>query len=96
MSYKYEDVLNAENPQWKPEAKAYLDRGIQFAIANIPREEVRDCIAFAQNTISHASLRIRKSQMRTIQRFSRKYSALSIATLPREFQVKALPLRRPA
>jgi len=48
MSYKYEDVLNAESKPWKAEAKLLLDKGKQFAIANIPRENVLDCIALAQ------------------------------------------------
>jgi hypothetical protein len=48
MGYKYKDVLNAENETWQAEATTLLDKGIQFAVANIPIQRIRDCIALAQ------------------------------------------------
>ena len=48
MSIKYKDVLDASQPNWKAELKAYLDKGEQIAAINIPADEIRDCIALGQ------------------------------------------------
>lgn len=48
MSYKYEDVLDATNQNWKAELKSFLDSGKQVVVVNISPNQIPDCNAFAQ------------------------------------------------
>jgi hypothetical protein len=48
MSFKYEEILDANRPNWIAELKGFLDKGKQVAVVNIPMSAMRDCIAFAQ------------------------------------------------
>jgi hypothetical protein len=48
MAYRFIVFLDANLPQWKDEAKWFLNNGIQFAMINTPCESLRDCMALAR------------------------------------------------
>jgi hypothetical protein len=48
MSYKYEDVLDANQSGWLAQLKALIDKGKQVAVVHIQPNQMRDCYAYAQ------------------------------------------------
>jgi hypothetical protein len=47
MSYKYEDVIDANQPNWRAIVKGYLDKGEQVVVYNLQPEQMNDCKALA-------------------------------------------------
>lgn len=49
MTFKYLDVIDAsKESNWRPQVKAYLDKGQQVVVFNLKAHETRDCKALAQ------------------------------------------------
>jgi len=47
MSYKYEDVIDANRPNWRAIVKGYLDKGKQVVVHNLTPDQMNDCKALA-------------------------------------------------
>jgi hypothetical protein len=48
MAYKYEEIIDANDPKWLAELKSFIDKGKQVAVVHLNPDQVGDCIAYAQ------------------------------------------------
>jgi len=48
MSYKYVDSIDANQPNWTAQLKAFLDKGQQVIVFNLKPSQMDSCKAFAQ------------------------------------------------